>query len=166
MPNLQDYWISEHWIRISEHNSLFSHLGAWFAMIPRYLLCLSGSLLTRPNCGLRRQPSSGYQAKPSTTSPVWNFCGCLSTRCPPWTRIVSEDCSIWKNFVWTGMPSPPFPGNPSWTCPASDFSICTTTSSPCYQRRPPLTSRTSPTWISPATASWPCRQRYCRPGWR
>lgn len=141
-------------------------LGAWFAMTPRYLLCLSGSLLTRPSCGLRRRPSSGYQAKPSTTSPVWNSCGCLSTRCPPWTRTVSGDCSTWKSFVWTGMPSPPFPGNLSWICPASDFSICTTTSSPRCQRRPPLTSRTSPTWICLATACWPCRQRCCPPGWR
>ena len=134
-------------------------------MIPTYLLCLSGSLLTRPSCGLRRRPFSGYQATPLTTSPVWNSCGCLSTPCPPWIRTVSADCSTWKSFVWTGTPSPPFPGNLSWTCPASDFSICTTTSSPRCPRRPPLTLRTSPTWTCPATTCWPCLPRCCPPGW-
>lgn len=140
-------------------------VGAWFAMIPRYLWCLSGSLRTRPSCGLRRQPSSGCQAKPLTTSPVWNSCGCLSTPCPPWTRTASGDCSTWKSFESTGTHSPPFPGNLSWTCPASGFSICTTTSSPRCPRRPPRTSGTSPTWICPATTCWPCPQRCCPPGW-
>lgn len=161
MRSLWGSFGAEH--KLTCHVSL---LGASFAMIQRYLLCLSGSLLTHPSCGLRRQPSSGYQAKPSTTSPVWNSCGCLSTRCPPWIQIVSGDCSTWKSFVWTGMPSPPFPGNPSWICPASDFSICTTTSSPRCQRSPPLTSRTSPIWICPATACWLCRQRCSPHGWR
>lgn len=134
-------------------------------MIPIYLSCLSGFLLTPPSCGLRRHPSSRYPAKPSTTSPVWNSCGCLLTRCPPWTRTVSGGFITWKSFGWTGMPLPPFLGNLSWICPASDFSICTTTSSlPCPQR-PPRTSRTSPTWICPATVWWPYLQRCCPIGW-
>lgn len=135
-------------------------------MIPTHLLCLSGSLLTHPSSGLKRRPSSGYQAKPSATSPVWNSCGCLSTRSPPWTQTVFGACSTWRSFGWMGMPSPPFPGNPSWICPVSDFSICTTTSSPRCHRRLPLISRTSPTWICPVTACWPCRQRCSPPGWR